>query len=199
MKMLNVQLFFKMRFAAIYTAFIKSSFGSFGKNSLIRPPFLCFDAGDIHIGDNCTIAENGWIQGIREYAGKKFSPRLEIGNGTYIGRNSHIIACLEMKIGRNVVFADGVYVTDNLHGFKNINMPIMEQELETPGPVIIEDEVWLGEHVCVMPGVTIGKHSVIGSNAVVTKTIPPYSVAVGGPARIIKTMNPASGKWEKVI
>ncbi|MFA6567754.1 MAG: acyltransferase [Victivallales bacterium] len=199
MKMLNVQVFLKRRIAAVYTAFMKSSFGSFGKNSMIRPPFLCFDAGDIHVGDNCTVAENGWIQGIREYSGKKFSPRLEIGNGTYIGRNSHIMACLEMKIGRNVVFADGVYVTDNLHGFRNMNMPIMEQELDTPGPVVIEDEVWLGEHVCVMPGVTIGRHSVVGSNSVVTKTVPPYSVAVGVPARVIKTMNPATGEWENVL
>ena len=198
MNTLHIQVFFKMKYATLYTAFIKSSFGRLGSRSLIRPPFLSFDTSDIYVGESCTIAENGWIQTIRKYAGENFSPRIEIGNNTYIGRNSHIMACLKMQIGNNVILADGVYVTDNLHGFKNINMPIMEQKLETPGAVFIEDEAWLGEHVCIMPGVTVGKHSVIGSNSVVTKSIPPYSVAVGAPARVIKTMNLLTGNWEKL-
>jgi lipopolysaccharide O-acetyltransferase len=72
----------------------------------------------------------------------------------------------------------------------------MPQPLKVPGPVVIEDEVWLGERVCVMPNVTIGKHSVIGANSVVTKDIPPYCIAVGVPARIIKQYNHNKKQWE---
>ncbi|OHB58918.1 MAG: hypothetical protein A2Y12_17715 [Planctomycetes bacterium GWF2_42_9] len=74
----------------------------------------------------------------------------------------------------------------------------MSQPLVNPGTVQIEDEVWLGEGVCVMPNVTIGKHSVIGSNAVVTKNIPPYSVAVGIPAKVIRQYNHETKGWERV-
>jgi acetyltransferase-like isoleucine patch superfamily enzyme len=88
--------------------------------------------------------------------------------------------------------ADGIYITDNLHGYEDVSRPVMPQPLKNPGPVTIEDEVWLGENVCVLPNVTIGKHSVVGSNSVVTKDIPPYSVAVGTPARVIKTYSPES-------
>jgi acetyltransferase-like isoleucine patch superfamily enzyme len=70
--------------------------------------------------------------------------------------------------------------------------------LKQPGPVIIEDEVWIGNGACILPNVTIGKHSIIGSNAVVTKDIPPYCVAAGVPAKIIKQYNPQTEKWEKV-
>ena len=73
----------------------------------------------------------------------------------------------------------------------------MEQSLVVPGPVVIEDEVWLGERVCVMPNVTIGKHSVVGANSVVTKSIPPYSVAVDSPAKVIKQYNHDTKQWER--
>ncbi|MBL4677498.1 MAG: hypothetical protein JKY70_15040 [Mucilaginibacter sp.] len=63
-------------------------------------------------------------------------------------------------------------------------------------PVIIEDNVWIGETVSVLPGVTIGKGSIIGASAVVTKNIPPYSIAVGNPAKVIKTYNFESNSWE---
>jgi acetyltransferase-like isoleucine patch superfamily enzyme len=197
MNFIELQNLYRDKKSAIYSFLVKSSFGGFGKGSRIRPPFISWDVRDVYIGSNCCIAENGWIQGIRDYAGAKFTPRLEIGDGTYIGRISHIIACLDMKIGRNVVMADGVYITDNFHGFEDIKLPILQQGLRTPGPVVVEDEVWLGERVSVMPNVTIGRHSVVGSHSVVTKSIPPFCVAIGAPARVIKRWNPTTEKWEK--
>jgi acetyltransferase-like isoleucine patch superfamily enzyme len=103
----------------------------------------------------------------------------------------------QMNIGKNVIIADKVYISDNLHSFEDINKPIIAQPLKHM-PVTIEDEVWLGENVCVLPGVTIGKHSVIGANSVVTKSIPPYSVAVGSPAKVIKKFNHDTQQWEKI-
>jgi acetyltransferase-like isoleucine patch superfamily enzyme len=109
----------------------------------------------------------------------------------------HMIACQHMTIGKNVVFADGVYVTDNLHGYEDTNNPIFSSDLVSPGPVAIEDEAWIGEHACVMPNVTIGRHAVVGANAVVTKNIPPFSVAVGVPARVIRQYSKKTGRWER--
>lgn len=60
--------------------------------------------------------------------------------------------------------------------------------LISKGPVVIEDNVWIGEHACIMPGTTIGKGSIVGANAVVTKDVPPYSLVGGVPAKLIKTL-----------
>jgi acetyltransferase-like isoleucine patch superfamily enzyme len=99
-----------------------------------------------------------------------------------------------MKIGRHVLIADRVYISDNLHGYEDVTKPMLAQPL-VHRPVEIQDEVWLGENVCVLPGVTIGRHSVIGSNSVVTKDVPPHSVAAGVPARVLRTYDPRTAQW----
>lgn len=103
----------------------------------------------------------------------------------------------KMIIGKNVMIADGVYISDNLHGFEDVTLRVQEQPLKY-GQVIIDDDAWIGENVCVLPGVTIGKHSVIGSNSVVTKSIPPFSVAVGSPAKVIRQYNTDSEQWDNI-
>jgi len=75
---------------------------------------------------------------------------------------------------------------------------VPHEQKVTTAPIVIEDEVWLGANVVVVAGVTIGKHSVVAAGAVVTKSIPPYSVAVGNPARVIKQYNFETKKWERV-
>ena len=182
----------------MYTRLVRSDFGSIGKGSLIVCPFLSYNPGGIYLGEKVMINSGGWVDCIKKYAGKEHNGRLEIGDGTYIGNHAHIFACSRLSIGKEVVIADRVYITDNLHGYSDIHQGIMSQPLVHPGPVVIEDQVWLGDGVCVMPNVTIGKHSVIGSNAVVTSDIPPYSVAVGIPARVIRQYNHQTNCWERV-
>jgi acetyltransferase-like isoleucine patch superfamily enzyme len=196
MGILKIQNFFKTKRARLYTWLLRSDAGHIGKSSTVFPPFHSGDIKTLHIGDRVNIHAGGWIQTIPEYGQDKFDPELKIGDGTYIGHRCHIIVCDKMIIGKDVTIADNVYITDNLHGFEDISCGIMPQPLKIPGPVVIEDEVWLGERVCVMPNVTIGKHSVIGANSVVTKDIPPYSIAVGSPARVIKQYNHDIKKWE---
>jgi len=65
-------------------------------------------------------------------------------------------------------------------------------------PIIVEDDCWIGANVVAVAGVTISKHSIVAAGSIVTKNIPPYSVAVGNPARVIKTYNPETKTWEKV-
>ena len=182
----------------LYTRLLAGSFGNIGKNSFICPPFRSFDAKQIYIGNNTRISEYCWLQCIENYSEQEFSPCLKIGSNTGIGRFAHIITCDNIRIGNNVVIAERVYITDNMHGFENINMPVMPQPLKLPGAVIIEDEAWIGDGVCILPNVRIGRHSIIGSNSVVTKDIPEYSVAVGVPAKVIKQFNHKKNIWERV-
>ena len=198
MKFLRIQNTYKSYQTRLYTSLVKRDFGSFGEGSHVSPPFHCADASDIHVGAFCNIKAGSWIMCVRRYASATYSPHIVIGDGTSIGHRAHIIACLDMCLGQHVTIADGVYISDNLHGFDDISMPIRAQPLTTPGKVTIGDEVWLGEHVCVLPNVTIGRHSAIGSNSVVTKDIPEYSVAVGAPARVVKKYIPGKQTWERV-
>jgi len=198
MAMMGFLRWIRIKKAQLYTLAVKGDFGSIGKDSVIVTPFLSFNPKGIYLGENVSVFGNCWFDCIGEYAGKKFEPRLEIGDGTSVGSNAHFIACDRVSIGKNVVIAQRVYISDNLHGYEDISKDIMAQPLVHPGPVTIEDEVWLGEGVCVLPNVTIGKHSVIGSNAVVTSNIPPYSVAVGVPAKVIRRYNHSTKCWERV-
>ena len=197
MGILKLQNFFKTKKAKLYTWLLRGDAAHVGKNSLVYPPFHSWNIQNVHIGDSVNIFGGGWVQTVPEYLKDKFEPELEIGDGTYIGHRCHIIVCDKMNIGKNVTIADNVYITDNLHGFEDISCGVMPQPLKVPGPVSIEDEAWIGERVCIMPNVTIGKHSVIGANSVVTKDIPEYSVAAGIPAKVIKRYNKDKNEWEK--
>ncbi len=124
------------------------------------------------------------------YAGHQYHPHLYLGKNVICNYHCHIGVINEVTIGDNVLMGSRVLITDHQHGQfteEQRDIPWAERALISK-PVHIEDNVWLGENVCVMPGVTIGKGSVIGANAVVTHNIPPYSMAVGVPARVIKSI-----------
>lgn len=109
---------------------------------------------------------------------------IEIGAATYIGPYTCIAGPGSIKIGKNCLIASHSGIYGNNHKFADPTCRIQEQGLTCKG-VFIEDDCWLGTGVKVLDGVTIGKGSVIGAGAVVTKDIPPYSVAVGVPAKVI--------------
>ena len=115
----------------------------------------------------------------------------------------HITAMQSVKIGNNVLLASKIYISDCSHGTysgnENDSHPdsIPHDRPLSSKPVVIEDNVWLGEFVSVLPGVTIGKGSIVGANSVVSKSLPPYVIAVGTPAKPIKKFNFETNKWEK--
>ena len=92
---------------------------------------------------------------------------------------------IKIHIGKNVLTADKVYISDCIHTYNDINFPVMNQEVISLNEIKIGDHSWLGENVVII-GASVGKHCIIGSNSVVTNDIPDYSVAVGAPARVIK-------------
>jgi acetyltransferase-like isoleucine patch superfamily enzyme len=118
-----------------------------------------------------------------------------IGDRTRIGLSNTIIG--PVKIGNDILLAQSITLSGLNHNYEDISLPIHAQGVNT-SPIVIEDEAWIGANVVVLAGVTIGKHCVIAAGSVVTKNIPPYSVAVGNPARVLKQYNPETKSWEKV-
>ena len=143
--------------------------------------------------DNVAVQYRTWLAAVPIMAGEDCV--LEIGAGTVIGNFNHIYATKSIILGKNVLTADKVYISDNQHGYADINVPIMLQEVIQKNEVVIGDGTWLGENVCVL-GARIGRNCVIGANSVVTKDIPDYCIAVGAPARIVKRFCLVSNEWK---
>jgi acetyltransferase-like isoleucine patch superfamily enzyme len=107
---------------------------------------------------------------------------LEIGDGTFVNYGVSISCHESVRIGRNCLLGTYVNILDNTwHDVQDHN------RLPPSRPVVIEDNVWLGNRVIVLPGVTIGHNAVIGAGAVVARDIPPCSVAVGMPAQVVRS------------
>lgn len=117
-----------------------------------------------------------------------------IGDRTKIGLSNTIIG--PVIIGNDIRLAQNITLSGLNHNYEDVSMPIHKQGVST-APIVIEDETWIGANVVVVSGVTIGKHSIVAAGSIVTKNIPPYSVAVGNPARIIKQYNFETRTWEK--
>jgi acetyltransferase-like isoleucine patch superfamily enzyme len=138
--------------------------------------------GAIKIGENCSIALGAIVQG-----------NVTIGENSSIQAYTILVGYGDpqddqgrISIGNGVRIAPQVMMIAANHVFRDPDRPIHGQGIEF-GPIVIEDDVWIGGRANIMAGVTIGKGSVIGAGAVVTRDIPPYSVAVGVPAKVIKT------------
>lgn len=117
-----------------------------------------------------------------------------IGDRTRIGLGCVLIG--PVHVGNDIMFAQNIVVSGLNHGYKDIHTPPSLQEVETK-LIIIEDDVWIGANAVITAGVTIGKHSVIAAGSIVTKSVPPFSVAGGNPARILRQYNPETKEWEK--
>jgi acetyltransferase-like isoleucine patch superfamily enzyme len=178
----------------VLAPYYKLYFAGFGSNSKILRPTAIDGPKRIFIGNNVLISWYSWLAA-NPLTGNN-DCKLVIGDGTYIGRFSHIYATSRIEIGKKVLIADKVYISDNLHGHQNINMPVIDQPIVQANEVFIGDGAWLGENVCIV-GASVGKNAVIGANAVVTKNIPDHCIAVGIPAKIIKRYNFETSDWQK--
>jgi acetyltransferase-like isoleucine patch superfamily enzyme len=175
-----------------FKLFVSSKFKYFGNKSSLLFPLKINGLENISIGHNVNIAYKTWLAAVPHTGSKNCE--LIIGDGTCIGNFNHIYATSSIIIGKNVLTADKVYISDNLHNYEDITVPIINQPIKQINTVIIGDGSWLGENVCII-GAKVGKNCVIGANSVVTKDIPDYCVAVGAPAQIIKRFSLDKQKW----
>ncbi|MEY4391712.1 MAG: hypothetical protein RLZZ544_421 [Actinomycetota bacterium] len=162
-------------------------FGSFGQRSIIMwPVTTVFNERYIHIGEHTMIGPHVALSAGMVPGQECISERVvSIGDRCLIGRGSGIVGHFSIEIGNDVWTGHNVYITDQNHGYADVTRPISTQT-QPERPVKIGDGSWIGFGAVVLPGVTIGRHVVIGANSVVTSDIPDFSVAVGAPARVIR-------------
>lgn len=130
--------------------------------------------------------------------------RIKIGRNCQLNDSVHIVGSQLVEIRDNVLIASKVFISDSSHGCYNDSCeqssPFIPPALRPSvnKSVLINSNVWIGEFVSILPGVVIGEGAVIGSMSVVTKSVPPHSIAVGVPARVVKKFCFVSNKWLKI-
>lgn len=172
--------------------YYKKRLANIGKNSQIGQNFSIINPDGISIGENfsggCDIALWSW----NAVNIKGDDCKLIIKNNVSITDRCIISAANRIEIGNGCLLGRDTFITDNSHGenisINELNISPHERNIFSKGTVIIGDNVWTGKNVCIMPNVKIGNGAIIGANSVVTHNIPPYSVAVGSPAKVIKTI-----------
>lgn len=175
--------------------YYKKKLGQFSWQSSIHNPLRIDGGKNIEIGEGVIVKYKSWLAAL-PLTGEK-EPRLILEDGCVIGHFNHIFATKRIVLHKNVLTADKVYISDNVHNYEDINIPILNQPIRQNGIVEIGEGSWLGENVCVI-GASVGKHSIIGANSVVTNNIPDYSVAVGAPAKVIKQFDHKTNKWYRL-
>ncbi len=176
----------------LYTYWILNEFKSFGNKSMITYPFDLKGGKCILIGKNVSIEKNSIINAWEKHQENNYTPEISIGNNTHLGEGCHISAITKILIGNNVLMGRRISIIDNSHGEATSKVflePPSKRKLTSKGPIVIEDNVWIGDKVTILSGVTIGVNSIIGANSVVTKNVPPNSIVGGIPAKIIKTIS----------
>ncbi|EDM38234.1 putative acetyl transferase [Pedobacter sp. BAL39] len=160
-----------------------------GKGTIVRYssrmdvfPFNPFSLGDYSVVEDFATINNG-------------VGAVHIGKKSIVGLGCTVIG--PVIIGDHVMLAQNIVVSGLNHGYELIDVPPSEQKTVT-NQILINDKVWIGANCVITAGVTIGEHAIVGAGSVVTKDIPPYTVSVGNPARVVKKYNFDSAVWEKI-
>jgi acetyltransferase-like isoleucine patch superfamily enzyme len=137
--------------------------------------------GRLEIGAETLLEPGVWITA-------PGSARVRIGSGTFLNKGVMIAAQELVEIGEHCMLANGCFVSDASHRFDDPHTPVPWQGFDSKGPTRIGDNCWLGANVVVTGGVTVGERCVVGANSVVTHDIPPYSIAAGAPAKVLRAV-----------
>jgi acetyltransferase-like isoleucine patch superfamily enzyme len=135
--------------------------------------------GRLTIGEGTLLEPHVWITAPGH-------ARVAIGEGSFLNLGVMVASMALVEIGSHCMLANGCLVTDANHRFDDFHKPITWQGFDSKGPTRIGENAWLGAHVVVTSGVSIGERCVIGANSVVTEDIPPFSLAAGVPARVLR-------------
>lgn len=188
----NLIRFLNLRFNQVYSIWKSNEFKIIGENAYIQFPLYLFGGKNIIVGKNFSSDQRLRLDTFENFLGDKFNPEIVIGDNVNIQKDCHIGAINKIVIGNNVLLASKVYISDHFHGeisLEALSLPPAKRRLYSKGPVIIENNVWLGEGVVVLPNVTIGENCIVGANSVVTKSFPKNSVIAGNPAKLIRILD----------
>lgn len=157
-----------------------------GKRCFFHSVAQLHDPQFIRVGNNTTFGKDLYLTAWGWYNGK---PQLTIGSNCSFGAYNHISCANRVTIGDSLLTGKWVTITDNSHGETDkdtLETRPQKRPITSKGPVVIGNNVWIGDKATILPGVTIGDGAVIAANAVVTKDVPAYSVVGGNPAKVIK-------------
>lgn len=167
-----------------YSFLNKRAFKAIGKKSYFLDADFLSGTKYMTIGNDVGIWNHARVEVLDEWNGKKFSPKVIIGDHVNIGQNLHLTCAESIIIEKNVVCTARVTITDITHCTDDKNLAVLNQDIITR-PVVIREGAFIGINATILPGVIIGKHAIVGANAVVTKAVPDYATVAGVPAKVI--------------
>jgi len=171
-------------------------FGAYGKDVYIEPGVVINRPRFVQVGNYVRIKRNSSIN-LHPKDKKSKEILLFIGDHVIISESCFISACNRIVIEENVGISPNVMIIDNSRKPGDVIRPSKEQKIEV-GTVQIGADSWIAYGACILPNVTIGRHCIIGALSVVNRDVPPYSVAVGSPARVVKRYDFDRKEWVKV-
>ncbi len=170
-------------------------FARFGERSLVVAPRGILSPHRIEIGDGVLVHERAMFSVVEHFRGRDHQPRLRIGSGTNIGPGVWFSCVGEIEIGENNLMGHDILIADTYHEYQDPDTPIIRQPMAEAEPVKIGPGCVIGPHAAILAGVTIGANTFVAANAVVTRSVPPNSVVVGNPARVIRHYDRRQGRW----
>jgi acetyltransferase-like isoleucine patch superfamily enzyme len=168
--------------------------GHIGKGSFISPFVQGIGLDCVRIGQGSRINRHTRILALKAYRGQAFSPKLTIGDDTNIGFGCTLSCVNEVTIGDHVTVSDNVYIADSKHGHAAPGQGALRQPL-VPGKIEIGDGAWIGYGAFIAGSISIGEHSIVGANSVVTHDVPPYTFVGGVPAHPLQSFDLDSNAW----
>lgn len=174
-------------------------------------------APGVHLGPGCRVMgghhivfgrdvyayRNLWLQAVTSYRSQRFNPSIKLGDNVCFSDGVHISSIDSIVIGNHVLMGSKIYISDHNHGIykgdhqSHPDEPPSHRVLGGGGPVIIGDNVWIGDNSVIVGPASIGSGAIIGANSVVRGMVPPNSVVAGTPAKVIKMFEPQNGSWDK--
>jgi len=167
----------------VHTAAWRPAFGHLGARTRLVPPFRGSGLHLVTMGEGVYLGTGSWLRAESQGAG----PVITVGDHVRSSGQTTISAMVGITIGDRVSMARNVYIADHTHEYAQPGTAVRDQGVKDVRPVRIGDGAWLGTGAVIGPGVTIGARAVVGAYAVVTEDVPPQSLAVGAPARVVKT------------
>jgi acetyltransferase-like isoleucine patch superfamily enzyme len=168
----------------------------FGRNVVLRYPHKIFLGNNVVIDDNCLLDakgrdNHGIVIGDNVFVGRNTillctDGDIYIEDNVSIGFNSEVMSANYVKLGKNVLISSYCFLNAATHDFQRTDIAVSEQA-SIARKIVLEENVWLAAHVTILDGITIGKDTIVGAGAVVNKDLPPLSVAVGMPAKVIRS------------
>ena len=177
---------------------------------LLKAPGLqlgpgCRIIGGRHIsfGRNIYVERNLWLEAVTSYRSQRFNPEITIGDHVCFSDGVHISSIASIAIGSHSLFGSRIYVSDHNHGIYRGEPQSSPEEapanrlLGGGGPVVIGENVWIGDNSVIIGPATIGRGAIVGANSVVRGVVPSNTIVAGAPAKPIKIFNSKTGSWDK--